>query len=131
MYLPLDIMLKLPSNALNSISCARGTIPVASMFCTASTAHHTHRRMHVSVFSGTSTEEQHSQAVLSGTRTCATTPHWLHQHNSGLNDRKVRLIMKYISATVDRLGLDQAYNPSPQKQRTKSDVASSLQPSVR
>jgi hypothetical protein len=38
---PLDIMLKLPSSALNSISCARGTMPDASMFCTASTMHHT------------------------------------------------------------------------------------------
>lgn len=37
-YSPLDIMLKLPSRALNSMSWARGTIPEASMFCTASTA---------------------------------------------------------------------------------------------
>ena len=34
---PLDIILKLPSSALNSISCARGTTPDASIFWTAST----------------------------------------------------------------------------------------------
>ena len=46
---PLDIILKLPSSALNSMSCA--TIPEACMFCTA------------------------SSAVLSGTLTCASPPH--------------------------------------------------------
>ena len=34
----LDIMLRLPSSALNSISCAFATVPEASMFCTASSA---------------------------------------------------------------------------------------------
>lgn len=40
-----DIMLKLPSSALNSISCDLANTPTAAMFCTASSA----------VFSGTRT----------------------------------------------------------------------------
>lgn len=34
---PFDIMLRLPSSALNSISCDLATEPDASMFCTAKT----------------------------------------------------------------------------------------------
>lgn len=37
MHSPFDIMLRLPSSALNSISCDLATEPDASMFCTAKT----------------------------------------------------------------------------------------------
>lgn len=59
---PLDIILRLPSRAVNSISCPLSTVPDASMFCTANTTE-------IRIRQGARNSGIYLHAVFSGTRT--------------------------------------------------------------
>jgi hypothetical protein len=63
---PFDIMLRLPSSALNSTACLFAIVPDASRFCTANTRFNTLAEEQLDGF----VTGLDVQAVFSGTRTC-------------------------------------------------------------
>jgi hypothetical protein len=100
---PLDIMLKLPSSALNSISCARGTMLDAAMFCTASTIHHT--RQWININARIILQDRHQEMLTSCVKRHANLCNNAASTSSATSSRaiihKERLIVEDISGMIE------------------------------